>query len=81
VGKWIIFFRINKEELQIMATKNLSVSFKNAQIDLEEGTITEFKKDSVLVYRLMDELAEFAGENKFVDITIKESSEKVPMEE
>jgi len=64
-----------------MATKKLNISYKNAQIDLVEGTITEFKKDSVNVFRLMDELAQFVGDDKFVDITISETSEKTPIEE
>jgi hypothetical protein len=64
-----------------MATRKVNISFKNAQIDLEEGTITEFKKDDIKVYRLMDELAQFAGENKFVDISISETSEKEPVDE
>lgn len=64
-----------------MATKKVNISFKNAQIDLEEGTITEFKKEEIKVYRLMDELQQFVGEDKFVDISISETSEKVPVEE
>jgi len=64
-----------------MATRKLNISFKNAQIDLEEGTITEFKKDSVNVFRLMDELSQFVGDDKFVDISISETSEKNPIEE
>jgi hypothetical protein len=64
-----------------MAVRNTNVQFRNAQIDLEEGTITEFKKDEIKVYRLMDELAEFVGENRFVDVTIKETAEKEPIEE
>lgn len=64
-----------------MATRKVNISFKNAQIDLEEGTITEFKKDDIKVYRLMDELSQFAGENKFVDISISETSEKEPVDE
>ena len=64
-----------------MATRKVNISFKKAQIDLAEGTITEFTKDDIKVYRLMDELAQFEGENKFVDITISETSEKEPVEE
>jgi hypothetical protein len=64
-----------------MATKKVNISFKNAKIDLEEGTITEFKKDEIKVYRLMDELAQFAGEDKFVDLSISETSDKAPVEE
>ena len=64
-----------------MATRKVNISFKNAQIDLEEGTITEYKKDDYKVYRLMDELAQFAGQDKYVDISISETSEKAPLEE
>jgi len=64
-----------------MATQKMNRTFKNCQIDLEEGTITEFKKDSVNVFRLMDELAKFTGDDKFVDISLSESSEITPIEE
>jgi predicted RNA-binding protein len=64
-----------------LAKKNLSVTFKNAQIDLEEGTITEFLKEEVKTYRLLDELRKFAGQDKRVDITIKETSDLEPTEE
>ena len=64
-----------------MATRKVNIAFKNAQIDLEEGTITEYKKDEIKVYRLLDELAQFAGEDKYIDMTISETSEKTPIEE
>ena len=64
-----------------MATRRVNIAFKNAQIDLEEGTITEYKKDEIKVYRLLDELAQFAGEDKYIDMTISETSEKTPIEE
>ena len=64
-----------------MATRKVNIAFKNAQINLEEGTITEYKKEDIKVYRLLDELAQFAGEDKFIDITISETSEKTPVEE
>lgn len=63
-----------------MAKQNNAISFSKAEINLEEGTITEYGKDSIKVYRLMDELAKFAGEGKTVDLTIKESSELEPAE-
>jgi hypothetical protein len=63
-----------------MAKKNLSVSFKNAVLDLEEGTISEFGKEEVKTYRLFDILRQFTGQDKFIDITIKESSD-IPSEE
>jgi hypothetical protein len=63
-----------------MAKKLLSTSFKNCQLDLENGTITEFLKEETRTYRLMDELGKFTGEGRFLDITLKESTE-VPFEE
>lgn len=63
-----------------MAKKSLNVTFKNAQLDLENGTITEFLKEETRTYRLIDELSKFVGENRFVDITLKESTD-LPFEE
>ncbi|WP_079709848.1 YonK family protein [Paraliobacillus ryukyuensis] len=64
-----------------MADYNHTISFKKSQLDLEEGTITEFKRDSTLTYRLLDELKKFEGEGRLIDLTIKEVTELEPSEE
>lgn len=63
-----------------MAKLNHSVVFKNASIDLEDGTITEIKKDTTETYRLLDELRKFEGEGRLVDLTIKEVTDLTPVE-
>jgi len=63
-----------------MAKINNTLTFKNAQISLEENTITEYTKDNIKVYVLSDVLRQFEGEEKFLDITFKEASELAPSE-
>jgi|HigsolmetaAR203D_1030402.scaffolds.fasta_scaffold17510_2 predicted RNA-binding protein len=63
-----------------MAVRNHSVSFKNAEINLEEGTITEFAKEDIKVYRLLDELRKFEGEGRRINLTIKEVFDLEPAE-
>lgn len=63
-----------------MAKQTLNYSFKNAVISLEENTITEYGKEDIKVYVLSDVLKKFEGENKTVDINIKESSDLEPSE-
>lgn len=63
-----------------MAKQTLNYSFKNAVISLEENTITEYSKEDIKVYVLSDVLKKFEGENKTVDISIKESSDLEPSE-
>jgi hypothetical protein len=69
-----------KEEITRMAKQTLNYSFKNAVISLEENTITEYGKEDIKVYVLSDVLKKFEGENKTVDINIKESSDLEPSE-
>lgn len=63
-----------------MAKQTLNYTFKNAVISLEENTITEYGKEDIKVYVLSDVLKKFEGENKTVDISIKESSDLEPSE-
>jgi hypothetical protein len=63
-----------------MAKQTLNYSFKNAVISLEENTITEYGKEDIKVYVLSEVLKKFEGENKTVDLTIKESSDLEPSE-
>lgn len=63
-----------------MAKQTLNYAFKNAVISLEENTITEFGKDDIKVYVLSEILKKFEGENKTVDLNIKESSDLEPSE-
>lgn len=63
-----------------MAKQTLNYAFKNAVISLEDNTITEYGKEDIKVYTLSDVLSKFDGENKTVDLTIKESSEIEPDE-
>lgn len=63
-----------------MAKQTLNYMFKNAVISLEENTITEYGKEDIKVYVLSDVLKKFEGENKTVDLTIKESSDLEPSE-
>jgi hypothetical protein len=63
-----------------MAKQTLNYTFKNAVISLEENTITEYGKDDIKVYVLSDVLKKFEGEDKTVDLTIKESSDLEPSE-
>lgn len=43
-----------------MAKRKMSVSFKNATIDISNMTITEITKDDMKVYSLKDILSQFA---------------------
>ncbi len=61
-----------------MAKQTLNYAFKNAVISLEDNTITEYGKEDIKVYTLSDVLSKFDGENKTVDLTIKESSDLEP---
>lgn len=63
-----------------MAKINNTLTFKNAQISLEENSITEYGKDDIKVYVLSNILRQFEGEEKFLDITFKEASELAPSE-
>lgn len=63
-----------------MAKQTLNYAFKNAVISLEENTITEYGKEDIKVYVLSDVLKKFEGENKTVDLSIKESSDIEPSE-
>jgi hypothetical protein len=63
-----------------MAKQTLNYSFKNAVISLEENTITEYGKDDIKIYVLSEVLKKFEGENKTVDLSIKESSDLEPSE-
>ncbi len=63
-----------------MAQNNHTVSFKKAYLSLENGTITEVSKEGEHTYRLLDELRKFEGEDRLVDITIKEVNEIPPSE-
>ncbi|MGG3987507.1 YonK family protein [Bacillus smithii] len=59
-----------------MAKLNHTISFKNAEISLEDNQIVEFLKDETLSHTLSDIINRFAG--KKVDITFKEVSELEP---
>jgi hypothetical protein len=63
-----------------MAKQTLNYSFKNAVISLEENTIVEYGKEDIKVYVLSEILKKFEGENKTVDLNIKESSDLEPSE-
>lgn len=55
-----------------MARKNHTITFKNAQVSLDEDTITEFTKDGVNTYSLSEVLEQFSDESQFIDLTLKE---------
>jgi hypothetical protein len=63
-----------------MAKQTLNYSFKNAEISLEDNTITEYNKEDIKTYVLSDVLRKFEGVDKKVDITIKETSDLEPDE-
>lgn len=63
-----------------MVKQTLNYSFKNAVISLEENTIVEYGKEDIKVYVLSEILKKFEGENKTVDLNIKESSDLEPSE-
>ena len=57
-----------------MAKKNSSITFKNAEINIKENTITEVMKDDITVHSLDKVLKEWDGVDG-VSITIKKESE------
>lgn len=59
-----------------MAKLNHTISFKNAEISLEDNQIVEFFKDEALTHRLSDIINRFNG--KKVNITFQEVSELEP---
>lgn len=63
-----------------MAKQTLNYTFKNCVISLEDNTITEYGKEDIKTYVLSDVLKKFEGEEKTVDISIKESSDLEPSE-
>ena len=64
-----------------MAKQTTNYAFKNCQISLADNAIYEFQKDEVVTYVLSDVLKEFEGENRMVDLTLKETSELASTEE
>lgn len=57
-----------------MAKVSKSMSFKNAVIDLENNTITEFTKDDTKVYGLRDVLKTWNG-IEGISVSIKQEDE------
>lgn len=57
-----------------MAKVSKSMSFKNAVIDLENNTITEFTKDDTKVYGLRDVLKTWDG-IEGISVSIKQEDE------
>ncbi len=57
-----------------MAKVSKSMSFKNAVIDLENNTITEFTKDDTKIYGLRDILETWDG-IEGISIAIKQEDE------
>ena len=57
-----------------MAKVSKSMSFKNAVIDLENNTITEFTKDDTKVYGLGDVLKTWDG-IEGISVSIKQEDE------
>ncbi len=58
-----------------MAVRNNSVSFKNSQFSFEDdGTILihEIMKDREVTHNFTEWLESFSGDDRFVDISIKE---------
>lgn len=59
-----------------MAKETKKINFKNAYISIEENTIYEYEKESILTHNLMDVLASYLpDEHSRVDISINTSSE------
>ena len=67
------------EELLYMAKASKSIAFKNAVIDKEEGTITEFTKDDTKVYSLEKLIEDWDG-IEGISIVIKKDAD-VPADE
>ena len=63
-----------------MAQAKKAVAFKNAVIDVKDGTITEFTKDETNVYKLEDILAEWDGVEG-ISLTIQQSYDLPPVED
>lgn len=63
-----------------MAQAKKAVAFKNAVIDVKDGTITEFTKDETNVYKLYDILAEWDGVEG-ISLTIQQSYDLPPIED
>lgn len=63
-----------------MAQAKKAVAFKNAVIDVKDGTITEFTKDETNVYKLNDILAEWDGVEG-ISLTIQQSYDLPPIED
>lgn len=63
-----------------MAQAKKAVAFKNAVIDVKDGTITEFTKDETNVYKLDDILAEWDGVDG-ISLTIQQSYDLPPIED
>ena len=63
-----------------MARQTVNFNFKNCVISLVDNTITEYGKEDIKTYVLSDVLRKFEGEDKKVDLNIKESSELKPDE-
>lgn len=58
-----------------MAVRNNNISFKNAQFSFEDdGTILihEITKDREITHNFSEWLEEFSGDERFVDVAIKE---------
>ena len=62
-----------------MAKASKSIAFKNAVIDKEEGTITEFTKDDTKVYSLEKLIEDWDG-IEGISIVIKKDAD-VPADE
>ena len=67
------------EVLLYMAKASKSIAFKNAVIDKEEGTITEFTKDDTKVYSLEKLIEDWDG-IEGISIVIKKDDD-VPADE
>lgn len=60
-----------------MAKINKAISFENAQICLQDGTITEYIKDGTNVYQIMDILKEWDGIDG-INLILKQSNSVLP---
>lgn len=58
-----------------MATRQNNIQFKNSQFTFEEdGTILihEITRDGEIIHNFTEWLKEFSGDNRFVDVAIRE---------
>lgn len=55
-----------------MAKFNKSITFEKAQINVEDGTITEYLKDETNVYRIADIMRDWDGIDE-ITFTIKKT--------